>query len=50
MIQAFKIYKENTTTRWITILIPKSELTSDLLEFKINKYLMLGYKVELINQ
>jgi hypothetical protein len=46
MIKAFKIYKENVTTEWITILIPENIFSDVLLQSKINKYLMLGYKIE----
>lgn len=48
MIKAFKIYKENITDGWVTILIPEKEFSDDILKFKINKYLYLGYEIELI--
>lgn len=49
MIKAFKIYKENVTTNgWVTILIPATEYNYKVLQFKINKFLILGYQVELI--
>jgi hypothetical protein len=48
MIKAFKIYKENVTENWVTILIPVHEFNDNVLQFKINKFLYLGYKVELI--
>lgn len=48
MKKAFKIYKEGTTTDWVTILIPFAEFTQEILQFKIDKYLSLGYKVEMI--
>ena len=50
MIQAFKIYKEGTTDFWITILIPEAELTQELFQFKINKFLSLGYQIQMINK
>jgi hypothetical protein len=48
MIKAFKIYKLNVTENWVTILIPVHEFNNNVLQFKINKFLYLGYKVELI--
>ena len=48
MKQAFKVYKQGTTDNWITILIPIAEFTQEILQFKIDKYLSLGYKVEMI--
>jgi len=48
MKKAFKVYKQGTTENWITILIPISEFTQEILQFKIDKYLSLGYKVEMI--
>lgn len=48
MIKAFKIYKEGMTTNWVTILIPETEFNDTVLKNKINKYLFLGYKVEII--
>lgn len=48
MIKAFKIYKENVTDNWVTILIPATEYNYKVLQFKINKFLILGYQVELI--
>ena len=50
MIKAFKIYKEGTTDFWITILIPEAELTQELFQFKINKFLSLGYQIQMINK
>ena len=48
MIKAFKIYKEGTTDNWVTILIPVNEFNDSILKFKIDKFIYLGYKVELI--
>lgn len=48
MIKAFKIYKENVTNNWVTILIPVLEFNDVVLNFKINKYIDLGYQVEII--
>lgn len=49
MIQAFKIYKENVTTNgWVTILIPEAEFNDVTLKFKLEKYLELGYQIEMI--
>ena len=48
MIKAFKIYKEGMTANWVTILIPQIEFNDVVLNNKINKYLFLGYKVEMI--
>ena len=48
MIKAFRIYKDGTTENWITILIPEIEFNDIVLTNKINKYLFLGYKVEII--
>lgn len=48
MKKAFKVYKQGTTNDWITILIPVAEFTQEILQFKINKYLSLGYQVEVI--
>ena len=49
MKKLFKIYKEGTTDRWITILIPIEQFTLDILKFNMEKYLALGYEVKLIN-
>ena len=49
MIKTFKIYKENVTVNgWVTILIPVNEFNDSILKFKIDKFIYLGYKVELI--
>lgn len=48
MIKAFKIFKENVTADWITILIPENIFTDELLKLKIEKYIYLGYEVEKI--
>ena len=48
MIKAFKIYKEGMTTNWVTILIPQTEFNDIVLNYKINKYIFLGYKIEMI--
>lgn len=48
MKKAFKVYKQGTTDNWVTILIPIAEFTQEILQFKIDKYLSLGYKVEMI--
>jgi len=49
MKKLFKIYKKGTTENWVTILIPIEEFTLDVLKFKMEKYLALGYEVKLIN-
>jgi hypothetical protein len=49
MIKAFQIYKEGTTDFWIPILIPEAEFTIELLQFKLTKFLSLGYQVQMIN-
>ena len=48
MKKAFKIYKEGRTDNWVTILIPIELFTLELLKFKIEKYLTLGYEVKII--
>jgi hypothetical protein len=48
MKKAFKVYKQGTTDNWVTILIPSTEFTKELLQFKIDKYLSLGYQIEMI--
>ena len=48
MKKAFKIYKQGTTQDWVTILIPSAEFTKELLQFKIDKYISLGYQIEMI--
>lgn len=48
MIKAFKVYKENVTNNWVTILIPVVEFNEATLKFKIDKYTYLGYQIELI--
>ena len=49
MIKAFKIYKENVTTNgWVTILIPEAEFNDITLQFKLDKFTYLGYKIEMI--
>jgi len=48
MIKAFKIYKDGVTANWVTILIPENDLTDNLLNSKISKYIYLGYKIEMI--
>jgi hypothetical protein len=48
MIQAFKVYKEGTTTRWITICIPEAEFNDITLKFKLDKFTYLGYQIEMI--
>lgn len=47
MIKAFKVYKEGTTSEWITILIPFDIYTEDLLKQKIYKYISLGYEIKI---
>lgn len=46
LIKAFKVFKNGTTENWVTILIPINEFNSEVLKFKIEKYLYLGYQVE----
>ena len=48
MIKAFRIFKQGMTDNWVTILIPVKEFNDTVLNSKINKYLFLGYKVEII--
>lgn len=48
MKKAFKIYKQGTTQDWVTILIPNAAFTKELLQFKIDKYISLGYQIEMI--
>ena len=48
MIKAFKIYKEGKTDNWVTILIPENEFNDSVLNKKIDWYIFLGYKVEMI--
>jgi hypothetical protein len=48
MKKAFKIYKQGTTDNWVTILIPNEVFTKELLQFKIDKYISLGYQIEMI--
>jgi hypothetical protein len=48
MKKAFAIYKEGITDNWVTILIPIPEFTKELIQFKIQKYLSLGYEVKLV--
>lgn len=48
MIKAFKIFKKGVTNDWVTILIPYTDLTDELLTKKINFYASLGFEVELI--
>ena len=48
MKKAFQIYKKGTTDNWITILIPIEAFNLEVLKFKIEKYLALGYEVKLI--
>ena len=48
MKKAFQIYKQGTTDNWITILIPIEAFNLEVLKFKIEKYLALGYEVKLI--
>ena len=48
MKKAFKIYKEGTTDNWVTILIPIEAFNLEILKIKIEKYLALGYQVEMI--
>ena len=48
MIQAFKIYKKGVTDNWVIILIPENQFNDTVFNNKINKYIYLGYKVEMI--
>jgi hypothetical protein len=48
MKAAFQIYKKGTTDNWVTILIPIESFTLEVLKFKIEKYLALGYEVKFI--
>ena len=42
MIKAFKIYKENVTDNWVTILIPENEFNDTVLKFKIDKFIFFN--------
>ena len=48
MKELFMIYKKGTTDNWITILIPIDAFNLEVLKFKMEKYLALGYEVKLI--
>jgi hypothetical protein len=48
MKKAFKVYKEGKTDEWVTIFILESEFNQATLKFKIDKYLSLGYQIEMI--
>ena len=48
MKKAFEIYKKGTTDNWVTVLIPLEFFTLEVLKFKIEKYISLGYEVKLI--
>lgn len=45
-VEAFQIFKENTTDGWVTILIPKSDYSKQLLQKKMEFYIQLGYSVK----
>lgn len=47
MKKAFKIYKKGITDEWVTIFIPESEFNQAVLKIKIDKYISLGYQVEI---
>jgi hypothetical protein len=47
MKKAFKVYKEGTTDEWVTIFIPESEFNQATLKSKIDKYISLGYQVQI---
>jgi hypothetical protein len=49
LVKAFKVYKvERYGNNWVTILMPLNEFNDESLQRKINNFLSLGYKVELI--
>lgn len=48
MIKAFQIFKQGRTSEWTTILIPESEFNDEILNFKIQKYISLGYQIKSI--
>ena len=45
-IPAFEIFKENRTSDWVTILIPKSDYSKQLVQKKMEFYIQLGYSVK----
>ncbi len=48
LIRVFQVFKEGTTSKWVTILIPETDLCDALLKQKMNKYIFLGYKIKSI--
>ena len=47
MKKAFKVYKEGTTDEWVTIFVSEAEFNQAALKIKIDKYISLGYQVEI---
>lgn len=45
-VEAFQIFKENRTSDWVTILIPKSDYSKQLIQKKMEFYIQLGYSVK----
>lgn len=45
-VKAFQVFKKGRTADWMTILIPKSEFSSELLKSKIEFYKYLGYSIK----
>lgn len=46
LVQAFQIFKKDWTADWVTILINESDFTDSFIQFKISKYIYLGYTVK----
>lgn len=46
MKELFMIYKKGTTDNWVTILIPIEAFNLEVLKFKMEKYLALGYQIK----
>ena len=45
-IAAFEVFKEDRTSDWVTILIPKSDYSKTLVQKKMEFYIQLGYSVK----
>jgi len=45
-IAAFEVFKEDRTSDWVTILIPKSDYSKTLVQKKMGFYIQLGYSVK----
>ena len=46
LVKAFQIFKEGMTTDCVTILINESDFTDSFIQFKISKYIYLGYTIK----